>query len=95
MKKVRRILSWNAVLAGMASPAIAAAKGVDESSHIVIWAFLSFCALIIVSQLMPVLSDLIEARKMAQKEAQESTAIAEKRDDSQTRQRSDERWKLP
>ena len=81
MKKIAMIVRWTAVIAGMAAPAIAAAKRVDDASPLVMWAFLSFCGLIIVNQLMPVISELIEASKRA-KEAHELAAVTEKGPDS-------------
>ena len=79
MKTGTIIIRVTAVLIGMAAPAIAAAKGREDSSYLVIWAFLSFCGLIVVSQLIPVISSFLAARKTAKEHAHEVSTAGENR----------------
>jgi len=78
MKTGTIIIRVTAVLVCMAAPAIAAAKGREDSSYLVIWAFLSFCALIVVSQLIPVISSFLAARKAVKEHAQKVATVSEK-----------------
>ena len=65
-----------AVLAGVASRAVASSGGREDSSDFVIWGFLSFCALIIVGQLLPALVSFMSAKRLAQRRIQEQLAVS-------------------
>lgn len=53
MNAKMKIASLVAALCALASPALAATGIREDHSGIVVWAFLGFCALIVVAQLVP------------------------------------------
>lgn len=62
---MRKAVIWAMVMAVMgASPALAA-TGREDSSGIVVWIFLGFCALIVVAQLMPAVLMMLGVVKSA------------------------------
>lgn len=76
MRPGRIVMTATAVL-GMAPSAIAATGGEKDTSDLVIWGFLGFCALIVVGQLLPLVTTLLDARKTAQKEPEALAVSAE------------------
>ena len=54
MKSKRIIMILAAALLAPATHAFAATAGREDSSQLLVWAFLGMCALIVVVQLMPV-----------------------------------------
>jgi FixJ family two-component response regulator len=60
-----------AALAGLVALVVTATGGLRESSDIVIWGFLGFCALIVVGQLLPAFFSFMAAKKVAEQRIQE------------------------
>lgn len=56
MKITARLLSAIGTMVLLSSPVLAAAGGREDSSNVLVWAFLGICGLIIFLQLVPVLS---------------------------------------
>lgn len=79
MKTGATIIRFTALLTGITAPAIAAAEGREDTSFLVIYIFLSFCGLIIIGQLIPLISSLRAARKAARQRAEELDALCESR----------------
>lgn len=69
MKTGTLIIRLTALLIGITAPAIAAAEGREDTSFIVVYVFLCFCALIVVGQLIPLITSLRAARKAERLEA--------------------------
>ena len=69
------IVTVTAALTGIAAPAMAATGGREDSSDLVIWGFLGFCALIIVGQLLPAFFSFMSAKKVAEQRLQEELAV--------------------
>ena len=72
-KIIRVILTVTAALTCIAAPAMALTGGGD-SSDLVVWGFLGFCALIIVGQLLPAFFSFLSAKKVAELRLQEELA---------------------
>jgi response regulator of citrate/malate metabolism len=62
-------------IAGFVYCVFAATKGMKESGGLMIWAFLGFCALLAVSQLLPAFISMKEAKKVAAQRLQEKFAV--------------------
>jgi hypothetical protein len=75
MKPRRIIISAASSLLGMASSAIAAAGGREDTTDLVIWGFLGFCALIVVGQLIPVIFTLWGAKKAFERSPAEAPVL--------------------
>ena len=74
--KVAVILSALTVaVAGFVYCVAAATKGMQESSDMMIWAFLGFCSLIAVGQLLPAFFSVRAARKEVEQQLQEGLAV--------------------
>jgi hypothetical protein len=74
--KVAAILSALTVAgAGVVYCVAVATKGMKESSDMMIWAFLGFCALIAVGQLLPAFFSVRAARKEVEQQLQEGLAV--------------------
>ncbi len=73
MKTIVRsfIATTAALFAG--TPALAAAGGRQDHSSMVVWAFLAFCALIVIAQLLPAIRS---ARQAAREERQRQAEAA-------------------
>jgi len=73
MKTIVRsfIAALIATLAG--GPALAATGGREDHSSMVVWAFLGFCALIVIAQLLPAIRN---ARRLAREESERSARAA-------------------
>ena len=56
MKFTTKILTAAGTIAFLGSPVLAAATGREDSSNVLVWAFLGICGLIIFLQMVPVLS---------------------------------------
>lgn len=58
---------------GIANSAFAASGAREDKSDFVVWAFLAFCALIVIGQLLPLIRNLrsVEKRVVENKEAKE------------------------
>ena len=65
MKTGAIIMRLAAVLIGISAPAIAAVVGGADASLTMIYVFLSFCALIVIGQLIPLISSFVSAEKTA------------------------------
>jgi Na+/proline symporter len=72
----RVIVTVTAAVTCSATPAMALTGGGD-SSELVVWGFLGFCALIIVGQLLPAFFSFMSAKKVAEKRLQEELAARE------------------
>jgi hypothetical protein len=68
MKTSARVILATTILSGITTTAFAAAGGREDHSTLVVWAFLGFCALIVLVQVLPALRN---ARLVARKEQQE------------------------
>ena len=68
------IASTIAALAGLVALVVTVIGGLKESSDIVIWGFLAFCALIVVGQLLPAFFSFMAAKKVAEQRIQEELA---------------------
>ena len=68
------IVTVTAALTCIASPAMALTGGREDSSELVVWGFLGFCALIIVGQLLPAFFSFMSAKKAAEQRLQEELA---------------------
>jgi hypothetical protein len=64
-----------AALPALSSPAWASPAGREDNSPLVIWAFLAFCALIVIAQVIPA---ILNARRAAaaEKEARKKEAAS-------------------
>ena len=61
-----------ALTLAMISPALAAAGAREDNSDFVVWAFLAFCALIVIGQMFPMIRNLRAQKPVAErKEAKE------------------------
>lgn len=81
MKTLASIVLATTSLASLASLAWASAGGREDHSPLVVWAFLGFCALIVVAQLIPAIRSAhraASARRMAAEENRAATAAVEK-----------------
>lgn len=63
MKAVKRIIITTVGLVAGTVPAFAASGGREDNSGIVVWAFLFFCALIVVGQVFPLIRNLWAPKK--------------------------------
>ena len=68
MKTSARVILATTALSGLTATAFAATGGREDHSTLVVWAFLGFCALIVLVQVLPALRN---ARLVARKEQQE------------------------
>jgi hypothetical protein len=75
MKTAVSVIFATAALSALSSAAWAAPAGRQDNSHLVIWAFLGFCALIVIAQVVPA---ILQARRAAaaEKEAREKEAAS-------------------
>ena len=69
------IVTVTAAFTCIAVPAMAATGGGTDSSDLVVWGFLGFCALIIVGQLLPAFFSFMSAKKVAEQRLQEELAV--------------------
>ncbi len=65
-----------AILTGFVALVVTATGGLKESSDIVIWGFLGFCALIVVGQLLPAFFSFMAAKKVAEQRIQDELAVS-------------------
>ena len=75
MKALTKISLTTLVTLLVASPAFAATAGRVDNSGFIVWAFLGFCALIVVAQLVPavlVMFGIVKAVASPKEEAQKS-----------------------
>lgn len=72
---MKRLITFCTLLLGsaMAGEVLAATEAREDSSGILVWAFLAFCALIILAQLLPALMMLFGFRKGMKKTTEEAT----------------------
>ena len=75
VKATAIMTALTAAVAGFVYCVFAVTKGMKESSHIMIWAFLGFCALIAVGQLIPAFFSVRAARKEVEQQLQEGLAV--------------------
>jgi hypothetical protein len=72
MKTAARII-LPIIISGISSTAFAATGGRQDHSSLVVWAFLGFCALIVIVQLLPSIRDArLAARKMEEEREPEN-----------------------
>ena len=71
----KAIVTVTAALTCIAAPAMAATGGQEDSSDLVVWGFLGFCALIVVGQLLPAFLSFMSAKKVAEQRLQEELAV--------------------
>jgi len=75
MKALTKLSLTTLVTLLVASPAFAATAGRGDHSGFIVWAFLGFCALIVVAQLVPavlVMLGIVKAVASPKEEAQKS-----------------------
>lgn len=72
MKNTTRVLLATVSLSLLSSPAWASPGVREDNSPMVIWAFLGFCALIVVAQVLPAIRD---ARRAALAEKERAAAV--------------------
>lgn len=58
-----------ALTLAMTSPALAAAGAREDNSDFVVWAFLAFCALIVIGQMFPMIRNLRSQKHLAERKA--------------------------
>jgi hypothetical protein len=67
-----------AASAGLAPRAFAATGSGGDGTGLVIWGFISFCALILVGQLLPAFINFLSARKVLERRIQEDLTAEKK-----------------
>jgi hypothetical protein len=63
--RAKKVIPMVAVILGMACSAFAASGAREDNSDFVVWAFLAFCALIVIGQLFPLIRSLRTSEKRA------------------------------
>lgn len=72
MKRIKAMSTIMTTAITAAQPAFAAAGAAEDNSDYVVWAFLGFCALIVIGQLLPMVRNLRAQKPVAhQKEVKE------------------------
>lgn len=69
---MKAILGMTGFTLALVSPALAAAGAREDNSDFVVWAFLAFCALIVIGQMFPMIRNLRAQKPLPErKEAKE------------------------
>ncbi len=67
---MKRIMTSLGGLMAWATPALAATNGREDNSDLLVWIFLSFCALIVIAQLVPAMMVILGMVKGIKKRAE-------------------------
>jgi hypothetical protein len=72
---IKRFVMCAGILIGNVTPVWAAATGQEDNSDLFVWIFLSFCALIIVAQLVPAMMLFMGFAKGTRKRVKEAVPV--------------------
>ena len=75
MKTAAMVIMATTVMSGMASAAFEATGGREDHSSLVVWAFLGFCALIVIAQLLPSIRNAHLAARKQKEESEQENAV--------------------